>query len=94
MDSTPAKVPGKLDRLARLLRQTSAADPDRIRPRTSGDTAPLSFGQERLWLLNQLDGTAAYNVSAAYRFQRLDAPALERALGEVVRRHESLRTVF
>jgi amino acid adenylation domain-containing protein len=90
----PAPGMKKLDRLARLARQASAGDADRIRPRAPGGRVPLSFGQERLWLLSQLDDSAAYNVSASYRFARLDAPALERALGEIVRRHEALRTVF
>ncbi|HLL48225.1 MAG TPA: condensation domain-containing protein, partial [Longimicrobiaceae bacterium] len=57
---------------------------------------PLSFAQERLWVLDRMqpDG-AAYNVPAAMRLRgALDARALERALGEVVRRHEALRTTF
>jgi amino acid adenylation domain-containing protein len=93
--SAPPQAKKKLDRLARLVRQATGGDADRIRPRGSDGPAPLSFGQERLWLLNQLDDSvAAYNVSAAYRFERLDAPALERALSEIVRRHDALRTVF
>ena len=59
-------------------------------------TVPLSFGQERLWFLDQLEpGSAAYNVRDAYRLTgQLDKPALERAVNEVVRRHEALRTTF
>ena len=61
----------------------------------SGDL-PLSFAQERLWLLDRLaPGNPAYNVAAAVRLRgALDAGALERALSEIVRRHEALRTVF
>ncbi|HEX5868976.1 MAG TPA: condensation domain-containing protein, partial [Longimicrobium sp.] len=57
---------------------------------------PLSFAQERLWFLDRLQpGSAFYNVAAAMRLHgALDALALERALGETVRRHEVLRTVF
>ncbi|HEU4562389.1 MAG TPA: amino acid adenylation domain-containing protein, partial [Longimicrobium sp.] len=57
---------------------------------------PLSFAQERLWLVDQLEGAGAlYNVPVARRLAgALDVEALGRALGEVVRRHEVLRTVF
>jgi len=57
---------------------------------------PLSFSQERLWFLDRLrPGSAVYNVSTAIRLGgALDARALERALGEIVRRHETLRTTL
>ena len=57
---------------------------------------PLSFGQERLWFLQRLQPESAfYNVASALRLRgALKARALERALGEIVRRHEALRTVF
>ena len=57
---------------------------------------PLSFAQQRLWFLDQLEpDSPAYNIPAAYRVAgRLDASALERAINEVVRRHEVLRTTF
>ncbi|HEU4556864.1 MAG TPA: amino acid adenylation domain-containing protein, partial [Longimicrobium sp.] len=57
---------------------------------------PLSFAQERLWFMDRLEpGNAAYNVPAPLRLAgALDERALERALGEIVRRHEALRTVF
>ncbi|RKH72154.1 non-ribosomal peptide synthetase [Corallococcus interemptor] len=63
-------------------------------PRTQA--LPLSFMQQRLWFLAQMEGTSAtYNV---YFFVRLtgalDAGALERALQGVVDRHEALRTTF
>ncbi|MBZ4400293.1 amino acid adenylation domain-containing protein [Myxococcus sp. AS-1-15] len=63
----------------------------------SRDTAPpLSFAQQRLWFLSQVDaGGFSYNVPFFARLQgRLDVPALERALSDLVRRHESLRTTF
>jgi hypothetical protein len=60
------------------------------------DTAPLSFGQERLWLLDRLDpGSAAYNTASALRLTgELDAPVLARSLAEIARRHSVLRTTF
>ena len=57
---------------------------------------PLSFAQQRLWFLDQLDpGGSDYSVAASRRFVGpLDRSALTHALTELVRRHESLRTTF
>lgn len=57
--------------------------------------APLSFGQERLWFLEQLNpGLALFNEYAALRLRgTLDVPALRAALDGLVARHEALRTV-
>ncbi|HEX3681792.1 MAG TPA: amino acid adenylation domain-containing protein, partial [Bryobacteraceae bacterium] len=59
-------------------------------------TKPLSFAQQRLWFLNQLEPqSAAYNCPAALRLSgELDIDALNRSVGQMVQRHESLRTVF
>jgi amino acid adenylation domain-containing protein len=57
---------------------------------------PLSFAQQRLWFLDQLEpGNVVYHLVNAARLKgRLNVAALEKSLGEVVRRHESLRTTF
>ncbi|HEX2189057.1 MAG TPA: condensation domain-containing protein, partial [Longimicrobiaceae bacterium] len=57
---------------------------------------PLSFAQERLWFLHQMEPEGArYNMPWSGRLRgHLDAGALERALSELVRRHEALRTTF
>jgi len=67
-----------------------------IARRNQGDAAPLSFAQQRLWFLDQLDpGSPVYNVIEALRMDgALDIPILERSFVEVVRRHEVLRTNF
>jgi amino acid adenylation domain-containing protein len=61
-----------------------------------GDVAPLSYGQRRLWFLNQLEpGSAAYNMPCAVRLRGpLDETALAYALTEVIHRHEILRARF
>ncbi|HEY7407080.1 MAG TPA: amino acid adenylation domain-containing protein [Gemmatimonadaceae bacterium] len=87
-------------RLAESIEVASRAVAGRAMPpmrAVSRDRAlPLSFAQQRLWLLNQLEpDSAAYNLSAVIRLQgELDLRALQGALSEIVRRHESLRTVF
>jgi amino acid adenylation domain-containing protein len=57
---------------------------------------PLSFAEERLWFLHQLDpDDPSYGISLGLRLEgRLDASALERALAEIVHRHALLRTTF
>ncbi|HYN83767.1 MAG TPA: amino acid adenylation domain-containing protein, partial [Pyrinomonadaceae bacterium] len=61
-----------------------------------GEQSPLSFAQQRLWFLDQLEeGGAAYHIAASVRLRgALDVSSFERAVGEVVRRHEVLRTTF
>ncbi len=60
------------------------------------EPVPLSFAQQRLWFLDQLEpGSTAYNLSGAFRLRGpLIAAALEQSVSEIIRRHESLRTTF
>jgi len=57
---------------------------------------PLSYAQQRLWFLNQLDPeSTVYNIGGGLQLHGpLDIGALEKALKEIMRRHESLRTSF
>src|SRR5689334_22798818 len=69
-------------------------EPIRVVPRS--EVLPLSFAQQRLWFLDQMEpGTATYNIPIGIRLSgSLDVEALERSISEVVRRHETLRTRF
>ena len=60
------------------------------------DNIPLSFSQQRLWFLDQLEpGNPAYNIHAAVRLMGdLDTEILKRSLDAVIERHEILRTTF
>ncbi|MGB7946554.1 MAG: condensation domain-containing protein, partial [Candidatus Binatia bacterium] len=57
---------------------------------------PLSFSQQRLWFLDQLEpNSPAYQISSTHRLRGpLDVGALSESLNEIVRRHEALRTTF
>jgi amino acid adenylation domain-containing protein len=67
-----------------------------LAPRPRVGPPPLSFAQQRLWVLDRLEpGTAAYNLLRPLRLRGvLDVAALERALDALRARHESLRTTF
>ena len=90
---------GQLKTLARELNKkkggaaASTIIPRRSAPRT---TFPLSYGQERFWFLDQLNpGSAAYNWPFAFRFGiPMEASLWQRALNQMVARHEILRTTY
>ena len=65
-----------------------------LRRQERGNVVPLSYMQERLWFLEQLESLhGAYNESLGLRLKgKVEVGVLERALGEMVRRHETLRT--
>ena len=69
---------------------------DRITPISRDQELPLSFGQQRLWFLDQWEpGSPYYNIPTAVRIHgRLNINVMVQTLNEIVRRHEVLRTSF
>ena len=67
-----------------------------ISRRTKDSSVPLSFSQQRLWFLDQLEpNSSVYNVSRAWRLTgRLNVDALRRAIEAIINRHEVLRSTF
>lgn len=104
--STPANLtariaalsPEKRALLERKLKQQSTRDSktDTIPRRATNDAPPLSFAQQRLWFLDQLEpDRATYNIPFAVRLQGpLDVNAFRHAVNALVERHEVLRTTF
>ena len=82
--------------LARVLASASAAELTPIVAVERGAHLPLSFAQQRLWFLAQMEGVSeAYHIPMGLRLKgRLDRAALRKALDRIVARHEALRTIF
>ena len=84
------------DVVERALPASGASAPLARLSREGRTDFELSFAQQRLWVFDQLEpGSTAYNHTSAVRLTgRLFVPALERTLGEILRRHEVLRTRY
>ena len=80
----------------RLMERSAARGPERIPRRPTFSPCPLSFAQQRLWFLHQLEPLSPfYNVPKALRLVgALNVPALQRTLDVIVARHEVLRTTY
>jgi len=80
----------------RLKERMTAETATPLTPQPRPEFIPLSFAQQRLWFLDQLQpANPVYIISRAFRLTgRLDGSALQRALDALVARHEVLRTVY
>ncbi len=89
-------VAGLAERVEAAMRAAHGLQSPPIEPVSRDGRLPLSFAQQRLWFMDQLEpGNPAYNMPGAIRLSgELNIVALERSLNEIVRRHESLRTTF
>jgi amino acid adenylation domain-containing protein len=91
-----APTVAELARRIESARDDAGPPPPPLVPVSRDAALPLSFAQQRLWFLARLDaGGFSYNVPFFLRLTgRLDVSALERALTDLVQRHEALRTTF
>lgn len=90
----PKKTSGFWKSIKSNVKSKNTAFTIETAPRNSN--LPLSFAQERLWLLEQLHpGNPVHNLRAVYRLKgAVNIAALEQSIQEIVRRHEILRTTF
>nr|UXB95008.1 non ribosomal peptide synthetase [Pseudomonas syringae] len=86
----------ELTDLAQVIAQAGRCTLPDILPVARDQDWPLSFGQQRLWFLARMEGaSAAYHMPASLSLRgALDSVALQRALEQLVARHEGLRTTF
>jgi amino acid adenylation domain-containing protein len=89
-------IAGLAERIEEARRGAQGLTAPPLLPASRDAQLPLSFSQQRMWLLDQLEpGNPAYHISHALRLSgTLDAEALKRSLEEIVSRHEALRTTF
>ena len=89
-------IAGLAERIEEARRGAQGLTAPPLVPSSRDAGLPLSFSQQRMWLLDQLEpGTPTYNISHALRLSgTLDTEALKRSLTEIVSRHEALRTTF
>src|SRR5581483_537680 len=94
-DSRIAALPAHLQEILRRRLAGQATQSDAIPVVDRTEPLPLSFSQQRLWFLNEIQPGSAYNSGLAVRLRgALHVPALTAALRDLVARHDALRTSF
>jgi amino acid adenylation domain-containing protein len=98
MDTLSTLSPAKQALLEHRWKKASRGFPKRlaIPKRQDRDSAPLSFVQRQMWVIDQMaPGNPAYNMPYGFRLRGpLELTALENSFNEIIKRHEALRTTF
>ncbi|MBI4524350.1 MAG: hypothetical protein HY695_11130 [Deltaproteobacteria bacterium] len=89
-------IAGLAEQVEEALRKENGLRTLPIIPASRAGNLPLSFSQQRLWFLDQLDpGNPNYNLLVAFQLRGpLNLTALVQSFNEIIRRHDALRTVF
>lgn len=95
-DLTPQQRESAITRLRNKSAAQGEPEAPAILPVSRDKKLSLSFAQQRLWFLHQLNPSdSSYNLAVAFRLTgQLDIPVLDRTLNEIINRHEILRTTF
>lgn len=89
------QIKARKPELITYLQQAEDAQFAPLLPVKRGTSIPLSFAQQRLWVMDQMGLGKAFNITTPLRMRgTLDVGALARTFAEIVQRHETLRTVF
>ncbi|MES9673285.1 condensation domain-containing protein, partial [Bacillus pseudomycoides] len=89
-------IEGLSQRITTLLQENKDYDISPLQPKERGERVPLSYAQQRLWFMDQLEpNSSLYNIPTAWRLKgQWGIEALEKGCNALIQRHEVLRTVI
>ncbi|WP_417894396.1 non-ribosomal peptide synthetase [Bacillus pseudomycoides] len=89
-------IEGLSRRITTLLQENKDYDISPLQPKERGERVPLSYAQQRLWFMNQLEpNSSLYNIPTTWCLKgKWAIEALEKGYNALIHRHEMLRTVF